>query len=467
MVNKVHEYIIKNNMLQVNDKIVLGVSGGADSVCLLFLMLELVKKYNLELFVVHINHGIRGEESDGDEAFVRNLCEKENISFYCKRANISEIAKNKGISEEEAGRILRYETFNIACEKYGCNKIATAHNRNDSVETILFNLFRGSGIRGLTGISPVREMIIRPLLCVKREEIESYLRERNESFQTDSTNLEEIYSRNKIRLTLLPFVHNEINSKAEDHIINSGVMLKEIEEYIESNSIICYNKIVRYERDDGYSFFVKDLAGENIVIQKSIIRKIIYQLVNQLKDIKSDHIGIVLDLLTKGVGKSVDLPYGLIAIRGYDSITIAEKKIQKTEQIEIETIIPGEYYLPWTGMNINFELKDYKRNLIIPKNSYTKWFDYDKIDNTVFIRTRKTGDFIEIDSEGSRKRIKSLFVDEKVLKEKRNSLPLLADGNHIIWVIGGRISERYKVDCNTKRILIVNVYGGNLDVRQN
>lgn len=475
MINKIKQYVKKNNMLQKNDKVVLGVSGGADSVCLFFVMLELKKVYQLELFVVHINHGIRGIEADEDEVFVKQLCEKEQVNYHAIKADIIALSKSEGISLEEAGRNVRYQAFYEESEKYQCNKIAVAHNMNDSAETVLFHLFRGSGIKGLTGISPVRENIIRPLLCVERSQIEEYLSELGVGYQTDQTNLLDEYSRNKIRLNILSYVTKEINNKATQHIVNSAVMLSEIEAYIETNTKNSYNKLVIYHKEDEkYSFFVEDFQKEDIVIKKNILRKIIFQLVNQLKDIDAEHIDMVLSLLSKGVGKKVDLPYELQAIREYETIAIYQKKQRYNEIFHIEVKIPGDYYIESLKQYIHFEVKTYdkserisQKNRIIPRNSYTKWFDYDKIKNTVFIRTRQMGDFVQIDDKGNKKKIKSLFIDNKVPREQRDRIPLLADGNHVIWVIGDRISEAYKITEQTQRILIAQLYGGNNDVRQN
>ena len=203
---KVIEYVKKHEMLKTGDKIIVGVSGGADSVCLLFLLKNLRPKWQLSLEVVHIEHGIRGKESLEDADFVEKLCREWEVPFYLFRRDIPLLSKEWRCSQEEAGRRARYEAFEEVRVKTGADKIAVAHNQDDRAETILFHLARGSALRGLCGIFPVRDHIIRPLLCLKRTEIEEILINAGLSWRTDATNQEEIYTRNKIRLQILPLI---------------------------------------------------------------------------------------------------------------------------------------------------------------------------------------------------------------------------------------------------------------------
>lgn len=479
----------ENNMITKGDRIVLGVSGGADSVCLFHVFLQLMPFFNLSLFVVHVNHGIRGEEAEEDEAFVKELCENAKVPFWCVKADIPAIAKMEGITEEEAGRKVRYEAFYKCVEKNKCNKIAIAHNKNDNAETMLFHLFRGSGVKGLTGISPKRDVIIRPLLCVTRKEIETYLEQQNISFRTDRTNLTQDYSRNKIRHRILTFAQEEINIKAIEHMAHTANQLRLMENYLEKNVDLAYNRLVICNKDNSFRMKVKELQQEDLIMQQGIIRKVFYQLANQLKDIDAVHIDLVLELLTKEVGKRLHLPYGIQAEKGYEYITMSvnhsrqdkkdsNKTSAKEEIAGFEHVlnIPGDTYIPEINHSFRTRIIKYKKNLIIPQDGYTKWFDYDKINNTVLIRSRNSGDYIQIDSKGnnskesnallsnspwSRKKIKSLFIDEKIPREERDLVPLVADGSHIMWVVGNRISEAYKINEDTKAILEISLNGGN------
>jgi tRNA(Ile)-lysidine synthase len=464
-------------MITKGDRIVIGVSGGADSVCLFHVLLSLTTKYNLSLFVVHVNHMIRGNAADDDENYVRKLCERSGVSFTLVKADVRTMAKTEGLSEEEAGRIIRYHAFYECLQKNKCNKIAIAHNKNDNAETILFHLFRGSGIKGLTGIRETRDNIIRPLLGITRVDIETYLKENNLVYHDDHTNFTLDYSRNKIRHRIIKFAQEEINSKVVEHIVSAANQLKEINEYLQNNIKSAYERYVIYSEEmNSCIILVKDLKNENIVIQKGIIRSMFEHIAQQLKDVDALHIDLVLSLMEKEVGKSLNLPYGLIAIKGYDDITVmlgSEYRKRNpnycselTNAIdEIQISEPGEYYIPKLNGFLTVKIFNYKKNMIIPKNGCTKWFDYDKIKNTVLIRTRKEGDFLQIDSKGSNKKLKSLFIDEKVPKEKRDSYPLVTDGSHIMWIIGGRMSEAYKVSQETKIILEISLDGGKQNDR--
>lgn len=482
MVNKVRSFIEQYNMLSVGDRILVGVSGGADSICLFHVLLELSSVYNLTLHVVHVNHGIRGSQADSDEAFVKELARRHNVSFHRVKRDVPAIAREQGLSEEEAGRNVRYETFYKFLEEYKCDKIAVAHNKNDNAETFLFNLFRGSGIKGLSGIPPVRDRVIRPILCLERSEIEAYLDQHQISYRVDSTNLTDDYSRNKIRNKILTYAKDEINAGVIEHINKSANMLKEIDDFIFKNVKRAYTDIVKEYENKKISINVDDFNKLDIVIQKELIREVIRRLSNRLRDIDSFHIESTLELIDKQVGKEIHLPYGISVKKGYKDIvfmldksgdrqvnqgkdTTIDKANKEFEPISLE--VPSTVYLPQTDEVISIKLIPYKENVVIPKEDYTKWFDYDKIKNKLLLRTRQEGDFIQIDSKGGTKKIKSLFINEKIPRDKRNQVPLIADGSHIIWVIGVRISEAYKINNNTKTILEISINGGNKNGKNN
>lgn len=465
MINKVRSYVLEHKMLSLGDRIVIGVSGGADSVCLFDVLIKLSNEYDLSLFVVHVNHGIRGEEAIIDQAFVENLCKKHNVLYSCVKKDVPAIAKKEGLSEEEAGRNVRYEVFNNFYIENKCTKIAVAHNKNDNAETFLFNLFRGSGITGLTGIPPVRDSIIRPLLCLEREEIELYLNKNHSPYRIDSTNLDQDYSRNKIRNKILTYGKKEINSGIIEHISNSASMLKEIETFVLNSVENAFRKNVNNEEEKKLSINIDEFNKLDIVIKRELVRKIIKHLTSSLKDIDSTHIELILDLSHRQVGKRLDIPYGIIVLKGYDNLVFrktykGQKKHKEEEFNPINIQVPGRTSMPHSDKIITTKLKEYEKDMEIPKEGYTKWFDYDKINNTVLLRTRQIGDFLQINSQGNRKKLKTLFIDDKIPKENRDRVPLIADGSHVIWIIGGRISEKYKLTEESKTILEINIHGG-------
>ena len=473
MEKRVRQFIQRNQLIRKGDRIVIGVSGGADSVCLLAMLSGCRDLFEIQLFVVHIHHGIRGEDADSDEAYVKELCDKFGLYFCAYHRDIIEEAKKAGISLEEAGRKARYEIFLEECKKNHCNKVAVAHHMNDTAETVLFHLVRGSGIKGLTGIPIRRKMteeieLIRPLLCVEKREIETYLEQHQIHYCIDATNFESDYSRNKLRNQVLPYLKEEINDGAGAHIVNAASQLSEINEYINFNIEQAYQIYVSKTEEPRELQLRKDVVKEHPVIVKGMIRKILSSLLEDgLKDVEATHIDLIQQLLQKQVGKRINLPNGLLCYGKYDVILFtflqpSENKIKSgVVPRRIDPYSQTEYELNEIGKTLTINVIEYKKNMILPKNPYTKWFDYDKIKNTIFIRTREAGDYLQIRPDGGRKKLKDYFIDQKIPKQERDSCLLLADGNHIMWVLGDRTSEAYRVNANTKRILVIRLVGGN------
>ncbi|WP_343247822.1 tRNA lysidine(34) synthetase TilS [Diplocloster hominis] len=487
MIHKIWKYITENDMLKANDRVIVGVSGGADSVCLLFTLMEIRREIPLTLVAVHVEHGIRGADSEEDARYVQQLCQEYDIPFrkYCYR--VAEIAREKKQSVEEAGRELRYQAFEEACREYKANKIAVAHHMDDDAETVLLNLFRGSGLKGMAGIPAVRGKIIRPLLCVSRQEIEQYLSERGIAYRTDATNLTEEYVRNKVRLNILPYAAREINTKAVEHIVKAAGQIREAQEFLESyagerfktcaaiqDHKDCADRTVRLD--------VSAMSAEKPVIRRLLLRRAAELLAGQMKDITARHIEMLDQLTGAGVGKEVHLPYGIIGRRGYDHIDLVRimpltepqfDHSDSRERVQMRGAVPAafDYRVPGgvavdpeergilklPGYRFLFKVRKCENSEAFPEKNYTKWFDYDKIKNGVRIRTRQTGDYMIVNSGGDHQKLKSYFIDRKIPRENRDSIPLLADADHIIWIIGYRISEWYKITKDTKRILEVQV----------
>lgn len=453
MVKKVLNFIKENNMLQDGDSVVLGVSGGADSICMLYVLKEISRFINLKLVVVHVHHHIRGKEADEDMEYVRKICDKEHIPCEIFHIDAKKESIARGMSEEEAGRACRYECFAKTQEKYNANKISVAHNLNDNSETILFNLFRGTGIKGISGIPMRRDDIIRPLLCVSRKEIEKYLEENNVSYRTDKTNFETEYSRNKIRLELIPYIKENINKKAEYNIVNAGKMLGEIEDYLEIETDNAYEKYAD-ENEEGI-YISLEVFKIHPAIAKRVVRKGIERKAGKLKDVTAAHIESVINLAKLEVSKSVNLPYEIKAIKKYKGILLSDLSYEKNEKIkEIPIIVNNELVNtnPCNGkFKINLENNGFSVD-DIQELLYTKWIDCDKI-GSLTLRNRKEGDYLVVSDSGSKKKLKEYFINEKIPKDDRDKILLFADGNHIVWIVGYRISSYYKVNSNTKNII--------------
>lgn len=469
MIKRVSNYIKSHNLINSGDRILVGVSGGADSVCLLHILSTLYKDTDVDFFAVHVHHGIRKEEADRDEAFVRSFCQKLGIGYNAYHFDVIALSTREGLSEEEAGRRVRFEAFINASAKFKCNKVAIAHNKNDNAETVLFNMFRGSAIKGLTGMDSIIKMnidagsitIIRPLLSTTRQDIEEYLKTNNIEYQDDSTNFSNLYSRNKIRNQVLKYAKDEINTNVIENINNAADHLNEAYDFIDKCISEQFGEIVR-KKDDCYEYTNNDLDQEHIVIKKGIVRKILGELAGSLKDIESKHIESVLSLDKKQVGKRINLPYNMIALKGYDSVKIFNAPNTTENDLSIhkprimyDIVIPGRTDVDEFNIYLETDILYYEKKYPFPKNSCMKWFDYDRIENTLKLRTRKSGDYLQIDSQGGRKKLKDYYIDLKIPKEERDRLLVIADGDHILWIMGygNRISEKYKISDNTKRIL--------------
>ena len=474
MLDRIHQFMIKNNMIASQDTIVVGVSGGADSVCLLTILKELQENIDFSIIVVHINHCIRGYESDMDQEFVRVLCEKLEVEFKPFAVDVKKMAEQDKISVEEAGRKARYRIFEeVLSQSVGgsAGKIAVAHHMDDQGETILMNVFRGSGIKGVCGMQPVRDNIIRPLLCVRRCEIEHYLETKGQPFRTDSTNLDNDYTRNRLRNVVFPYLEENVNQHCVENICGMAQMISEAESYINRQAIVAKSKCDNINEDNTHTINIPLFSENDIIIKKYIIRKVIDELAGKLKDVYKIHIESILALENKQVGSQVDVAYGIVAKRGYNEIMIQnksnhEKYTYKNESKDIvieektTVFIQDSYYVKDESFMSFHEAEFCKLDELkeIIGNDYTKVFDYDKIKFTLQFRTRQTGDYIQIDKNGGNKKLKDFFIDSKVPRDYRDRVLLLADGNCILWIVGFRMSEGYKIENMTKKFLQVKIY---------
>lgn len=466
MKKETFDYIKKNHMIERGDGVIVGLSGGADSVCLLHVLWCLKEELGIGLRAVHVHHGLRGEEADRDAAFSETLCRERDIPFKLVKIRASEEAKRQGISVEEAGRLARYrileeEAFLWEKEREreskkggaGEIKIATAHHGNDSAETILHNLFRGTGLKGLSGIAPVRGRIIRPVLWAQREDIVNWLRSCRIEYVEDSTNRENDYTRNKIRNELMPVISSSVNEQAVQNILRAGERIREADEYLEKTA---WNWIGLHSVDGQSGFSAPELLKEDSVIRGYVVRGILRNMGCPLKDITARHIDSVLELMEKGTGKEADLPYGLKAVNSYGRIKFSRREDKPDIRDEFTG---GQDRRAAVVPRMDIQVFPFQNQEEIPKNQYTKWFDYDKIKDTLSVRNRRTGDYITL-AQGGRKTVKSFMIDEKIPREERSEILLLAEGSHVLWIVGYRISEYYKVTEQTKNILQVQLDGG-------
>ena len=442
---RVRCYIKENNMLEAGDSLAIGVSGGADSMCLLFMLYKLKDEFDLHIRVVHVEHGIRGEESKQDALFVKEACDKLGVPVRIIEIDAQGLARENGMTVEEAGREARYEAF----YEEDTDRIAVAHHANDAAETLLFNLFRGSGIRGAGSIAPVNGKIIRPLLCLNRAEIEEYDCENGIIYHTDRTNDDNSITRNSVRNEIIPKAV-AINEKAVEHMCEAAESMREAEDFIAHTAVRFHEKYVSADKENGR--IIMDLSIFNAadpLIIRYVIRMLIKDMAGRLKDVSRVHVQEIMSLKDKSSGKQVDIAYGITAAREFNSIVLCRKADAAETDIQIGLKIGEEITLP-DGSIIYADMEDEKMT-DIPNLPYTKWIDYDKIKNTVVLRTRRSGDQVSI--KGGTKKLKDVMIDDRIPKSLRDSMLIFADGFNVVWIPGYRIGEYYKVTGSTEKIL--------------
>lgn len=511
---KVIAYMEQHHIIKSKGKIVLGLSGGADSVCLFHILNVCREQYQMAFLAVHVNHGIRGRQAEDDQSFVEELCAAYKVPLRVVETDVPSIARKEKKSLEETGRMVRYEAFREVQKEIGADYIAVAHHKNDQAETVLHNLCRGSGIVGLSGMKAEREGIVRPLLCVERQEIEGYLKTKGQPYQIDSTNKDNCYTRNMWRNEIIPLMKEGINTQTISHIADTAAMLGEVADFVEESGRNAWERMIETKEEK----LILDLdkwKQEHVVIQKWMMQHMLYHMSGRQKDIGQIHVLDMIELAEKQVGKSLDLPYRLQAKRVYRGILLEKKETAKSQvdesklsefqekklsdipeqktvweiNLSEEPLLQSEIVCFSTyqaerlecekqKMELETEPKKEENRKIIriksrkiqdfdvdweslskktKKNSCTKCFDYDKIKGSVLFRRVEQEDFLQIDEAGHHKKIKKLFKDEKVDAGEREGIWLLAQGNQVIWIPGIRVSEAYKIHKDTKRVLEVTI----------
>ena len=621
MRRETEDFMVRHGMLKKGGRILAALSGGADSVCLLYVLAGMREKWDLEVRALHVHHGLRGAEADRDQAFSESCARSLGIPFSCVQVNVRQLAAQEGLSEEEAARSLRYQALEEAACRWEMEEnpaqapeqteeasrqpaevpgqlaevpkqpaevseqstgvlkqtspvqIAVAHHRDDNAETVLHHLFRGSGLRGLSGIRPVRGRIIRPLLWAGRQEIAAFLREEKVSWIEDSTNASEAYTRNRLRNQILPLICSQVNSRAPQHISQAAEFIGQADAYLEMQA-------ARWLEDHGVKYGGGTKAGEMPKPQKTelgempkpqkaelgempnphktaldgrriqadgralsrepeiirtyVVRQMMEETAAGMRDLSSVHVRDVLALLEKQSGSQADLPGGLCAWKEGENLILGYRgrksgkecpsrqtereypgeksgKAYPSGQTEreypseqsskaypsrqsdkgcpggrprkghpnqqsgqempsvlcgIPPFIPGETHRLFAeaagdgeALSLEFTAFFLEKGMNFPQKQYTKWFDYDKIQGALSVRTRQTGDYFLLPG-GGRKSVKSYMIDQKIPAGIRDRILLLAEGSHVLWIIGWRISEGAKITPKTRRILQVHVSGG-------
>ncbi len=503
----VRNFITAHGMIQTESHILIALSGGADSVCLLCVLQELQQELGIAVSALHVHHGIRGAEADRDADFCRVLCAEMEVPCQIVYVDVPAVASTQRMSLEEAARMIRYRELEahrqqLAESAYGGDdsrvQIAVAHHREDQAETVLWNLFRGSGLKGLGGMEPVNGAVIRPLLDVSKEEILNYLQQRETPWQQDSTNASDDYTRNRIRHHILEYATEHINERSAEHICQAARLAGQAEVYLrnQARQWLDAERSQQFQRyadldlDQGKGTVVRisRLVQEDDILQSYILRELLGQY-RSLTDVTARHIEGILSLLTEMPGGSADrrmaLGDGMAARRSYDCLwiermeTIAGQADEpdtsacQAVEVDLQQLVEETTIQRIGGLSEGPTFKEIccgekifrlrvvscEKGKKIPTNQYTKWINYDTLERTLVFRTRRVGDYILLPG-GSRKTVKSYMIDEKIPAGERDRIPVIAQGSHVLWIAGYRLSEGAKIGEDTRLALEIQMHGG-------
>ncbi len=448
LIKKIKKNISANSLINEKDRILVGLSGGPDSIFLLYI---LHNYFNNQLIIAHINHKLRGVDSDLDEKFVRTISQKLKIPLYVIREDIRKLSNENKKSIEEVGREVRFSFFDKTLKVENFNKIALGHNLDDNVETILINFIKGSGTKGLIGIPEKRDNIIHPIINIKKEEILKFLEENKIEYRVDKTNFEIDFLRNKVRNYLLPIIEKEFNKNFKEKILSLSNILKVEDRFLDNLVENIKNDLIEFE-DDFIKIDNKKFQKLDLSLKRRLIRKAIDYFNRDLREYPLEHIDKVISLENKKTGKEIELPFNLIAVKDKNKIIIEKKGVEIPNfYIEIPDI--GLYEL--AGMKIELTLVE---KISKVKDIFTSFFDYDKIEFPIKFRKPKFGEKFKPLGLKEEKKIQDFFVDNGIPKSVRWNLPILLDKkDDILWIVGVRISDDYKVTNLTKRVICIKI----------
>ncbi len=431
LLKRAEKFIIDNKLIEKGDTVIVALSGGADSVCLLCCLNALKEKYEFDIKTAHLNHMIRGEEAKRDEDFARALSEKLKVEFFSKSVNIPLISHGQNV--EEKGREERYKFFRELSQKYPRSKIAVAHNSNDLTETVVMRLMRGSSVFGLSGIKSANGDIIRPLIFAEREEIEEFLSENGASFITDSSNLEDEYTRNRIRHKIIPEM-KKINPDINKAIERTAKNMLNVSDFIKIMASEQYGKI-----DNKLN--TEKLLSLHKALSEFVISEAAYKA--GMKEISYCHIDAIYNLAKGQSGKRIELTKGYEAIKIYSEVVIKKKKESKDYIIELNL---GENIIGETG---------YKITIAQAK----KGIDADKVSLPLYARPRKSKDVLNPVGMTGSKKVQDIYIDDKLSIDKRDSYPVILDGEKVIFA-KGRCDRSVVSNENTKKAYKITISEG-------
>lgn len=448
MLEKVKAFIEDCHLIDSGDHLIVACSGGSDSVALLHVLVKLAATTPFTLAVAHVNHGLRGEDAAHDEAYVKQLSAKFGVPCYCHHCDVQSFAHEHGMAIEEAGRIVRYHFFHQLAFGHSQTKIVTAHHQDDQAETVLMNLLRGSGSKGLKGIQPQTGRVIRPLLAVTKQEIVDYLAEQNIAFCYDKTNSDIKILRNRIRLCLLPQLELEYNNRIKASLCRTAAILQDEQDFIEQSAQSLFEKTAKISESGLFLSLTVKKAHPALI--RAVFRLAIEKKQGHLKGISFYHVEeLTKMLLDWPVSSQMPLPRGLMVYKNYDNMEFT---------YDVRTLacglcqprmlqVPGVTLVPELKLSITAKISGRPLSQV---STAEAWFDYEQLVQPLFVRSRQPGDQFQPKGFVGTKKVKSLFIDEKVPQEQRPLIPVVYNEQGIVWLGGLRQSSLAPVNSHTK-----------------
>lgn len=460
---RVMDCIKKYNMILEGDAVLIGVSGGIDSITLLYSLYFLRDGLKCSLMVAHANHGLRGEESDREADFVSGIADELKLPSVIEKLNVLEYMAERGFSKQAAARELRYDFFKSVANRLSASKIALGHNADDQAETILMRLLRGSGARGLSGIRAMRDnIIIRPLIEISREEIAEFVRGEGLRYVEDPSNVKSYYVRNRIRNNLIPFLKRDYNPNIVKGLRETAEIIRDEDEFLDNHCSSILPDIISSTEKGVINIDVMKLKGLHVSIQRRVIRKALKMIKGDLLKISAVHMEDIFSLIRRRTsGKTLCLPDGILVMYEYDNLKISNLKFQILNKgFDIPLKIPGDTILSDPYYKFKTDLIDPAEFNREKGDGYTVFFDMDRLKKDLRVRNRIHGDtFYPSGMGGSSKKLKEFFIDEKIPGRERDRIPLVVSGDTILWVVGKRVTDTGRVYSDTKRILKISVTG--------
>jgi len=468
----VRETILQHHMFDGGDTVILGVSGGPDSLCLLHTLRALQDELGLELHLAHLDHGVRGSDSRADAEYVEELARAWDVSATMEYGDVPAYAEEHRLAIEEAARRVRYLFLGRVAREVDAQCVAVGHNADDQVETIIMHWMRGSGLGGLRGMLPVQVLgaegwwsgpvlsLVRPLLEVPREAIEGYCRQHGLQPRFDRSNLDRTYHRNRIRHELIPFLES-FNPRIRDIVRRSAGVIAGDYDYLHHQTIQVWERLAE-ESDGAITFPLQPWSELHPSLQRQLLREAIRRLRSSLRDITWTHVEQArVGLSQIAAGAQITLPQGLFLFKGYDDLVIGERiahpDIPLLEQGPLPLNVPGVTQLPESSWALHSRIVHREQPPEEPAGNQDPWqayLDMERAGTDLTLRSRRTGDrFQPLGMAGRSKSLNAFMTDAKIPQQIRDYLPLVVSPRQIVWVSGHRIDERVKITSHTDRVI--------------